>query len=203
MISAWRDRALALFFLIPGATVGRRGARRSVRQGRRNRGGIGADTYLRRPCQLRPQARERRPGRIRCAGPSGFPAVPPVSLTDSPSPPKACEGARIAADERRLAAARLAAPETPCGAPCSAQRKRRRRQLLIPKNLTGKAKLRSCRSQRFGGKGARRNPSTESMPSVARSPREIEALPRLEIEQTALDQRIPRLGSLVAKNRGF
>ena len=32
---------------------------------------------------LRPRARERRPGRIRCAGPSGFPAVPPVSLADN------------------------------------------------------------------------------------------------------------------------
>ena len=36
----------------------------------------------------RSRARERRPGRILCAGPSGFPAVPPVSLADSRSPPK-------------------------------------------------------------------------------------------------------------------
>jgi hypothetical protein len=38
---------------------------------------------------LRPRARERRPGRIRCAGPSDFPAAAPVSIADSPSPPKA------------------------------------------------------------------------------------------------------------------
>ena len=62
----------------------------------RNRPGRHAHLPGSRP-SLHPRARERRPGRLRCAGPSGFPAVSPVSLTDSRSPRRPRAGPEKAA----------------------------------------------------------------------------------------------------------